>query len=343
MTELPRNTILQGDASTRLAELPAASIDMAVFSPPYPLARDYGVAGQLGAEPTVSEWVANLVRVMDEVARVMKPTGSAWINVADVYSKHPKYGAPAKSALLAPERLLVALVDAGWRVRSKAVWVKTNAQPSSARDRLANRYELMFFLVRSKRYFFALDEIRRPHTSRRRHRRSTQTSDRRPSWAGPLAGTQAGLSRPRFGDLPGDPLGRNPGDVIELATAAFRGPHHAVYPKGLVTLPILATCPERTCSRCGQPWRRNRVVAGTVPPRSINPERLTVMEMGRGPLRQMCKCDAPPQPGVVLDPFMGSGTTAVVAKQLGRDFIGVELNPAFCTLAEQRLREEVSA
>jgi DNA modification methylase len=338
---LPRNQILQGDARERLSQLPPESIDCVVTSPPYPFARDYQVEGQLGQERDVEGWVANLRAVMREVGRVLKPTGSAWVNVGDVYSKHPCYGAPAKSALLAPERLVIALLEDGWRIRGKVAWVKSNGQPSSVRDRLANRYEHLFFVVRSGKYFFDLDSIREPHRTKRA-RSTRQPSVTPAAWAGPLAGTQAGLYRARYGRLAGDPLGRNPGDVWEFATAGFRGPHFAVFPKALARRPILATCPELACSCCGRPWRRNRIVAGAVPPVHVDPGRQPVMEMGRGPLRSTCDCQAEGRPGVVCDPFLGSGTTAVVARELGRDFVGIELSRIFCRLAESRLAQEVT-
>ena len=111
MRRSPRNTILVGDAWARLRELPQASVDCVITSPPYYQLRDYGVPGQLGLEPAVEDWVGALGRVFEEVARVLKPTGSLWLDLADSYSRHPRYGAPAKALLLAPERLLLALTS----------------------------------------------------------------------------------------------------------------------------------------------------------------------------------------------------------------------------------------
>src|SRR5690349_22062526 len=148
----PRNTILIGDAATRLQELPPACVDTVVTSPPYFQLRDYHVAGQLGLEPTVSGWVANLRTVFREVFRVLVPTGSLFLNLGDSFSRHPKYGAPTKSLLLAPERLLLALVQDGWIVRNKLIWAKPNPLPSSVSDRFTLTYEWVYFLVRQERY-----------------------------------------------------------------------------------------------------------------------------------------------------------------------------------------------
>jgi DNA modification methylase len=131
MRELPRNQILVGDALDRLRQLPTASVDTAVTSPPYYLLRNYHVAGQFGLEPTVTAWVENLRTVLNEVGRVLKPTGSLWLDLGDSYSRHDRYGAPPKALLLAPERLLLALVADGWIVRNKVIWAKANPMPNS--------------------------------------------------------------------------------------------------------------------------------------------------------------------------------------------------------------------
>ena len=335
---LPRNQILIGDAAERLRELPGASIDTAVFSPPYYSQRDYGVSGQLGLETTVDDWVRALRPVLRQVARVLKPTGSAWINVGDSYSRGLRYGAAPKSLLLAPERLALALLADGWIVRNRIAWTKPNGMPTSTADRLSSQWEFVYFVTRTGSYYFDLDAVRVPHTSR--GRRTARTAPRQPpQWAGPLAGTQAGLLRARRPGEPGHPLGKNPSDSWPIATAGFRGAHFAVFPERLVERPVLAACPEAVCTRCGKPWTRQRIVAGVVRPRIGGGQRQVVSRMGRGPLLPACECDAAALPGVVLDPFLGSGTTAVVARRFGRDFVGIELSPEYHALAVQRLAE----
>ncbi len=330
---LPRNTVLIGDAAAQLHQLPAASVDCVVTSPPYFALRTYEVGGQLGLEASVHDWVANLTAVLDERARVLKPEGSLWLNLGDSYSRHSRYGAPPKSFTLAPERLLLALLERGWLVRNKVVWVKPNPMPSSVRDRLTASWEPLYFLVRSRRYFFDLDAIRVPHRGRYRPRSRRGPEPRRPGgarpprWAGPLAGSRSGLERLKATGVAGHPLGKNPADVWVIAKRSFRGGHHATFPEALVERPLLATCPERVCAACGQAWRRQRLA------RSAGALAL------RGELRPTCRCESAWQPGLVLDPFMGSGTTALVADRLGRDWLGIELNPAFAEIATKRLAE----
>lgn len=329
LSTIPRRAILTGDALEQLRRLPTDSVDTLITSPPYFQLRDYGVDGQLGLENTVEDWVARLRAVMVEAARVLKPTGSAWLNLGDSYSRHERFAAPPKSLLLGPERLALALVEDGWTLRNKIIWAKTQAMPSSVHDRLNCTWEVVLFLTRERSYFFDLDAIRVPHRSSLK--RPTKGSNyppisaTPPSWAGPLAGNNYGLAKMKSAGLVGHPLGKNPGDVWSLPSANFRGQHFATFPKALIERPLLASVPERVCRRCGNPWRRD-------PVRTIG--HLAV----RGELSPACRCHQGWQPGVVIDPFFGSGTVGIVAEEHGRDWVGIELNPDYVALAEQRIR-----
>jgi DNA modification methylase len=332
--EVPRRQILLGDATEQLRTLPEHSIDCCVTSPPYYALRDYFVTGQIGLEATVDGWVADLQAVLAEVARVLKPGGSLWLNLGDSFSRHPKYGAPAKGMLAAPERLLLALMADHWIVRSKVIWSKPNALPNSVADRLNINYEVVYFLVRSSRYYFDLDAIREPHRSTGA-KRTTGTGATTPTWAGPLAsGSQDGLRRARPAGQPGHALGKNPGSVWTIPTKGFRGPHFATFPPQLIRKPILATCPEAICTRCGAPQRRT-VTARRAPVGPTSSDRSRT-ERPAGDLVG-CGCGAPTVPGLVIDPFMGAGTVGLVAEQLGRDWLGIEINPEYRTLATKRI------
>jgi site-specific DNA-methyltransferase (adenine-specific) len=137
MSEI-RNQILLGDVRERLAEIPDASVDCVITSPPYFRLRDYGRGGQLGLESSIDQWADVLRDVLRGVARVLKPGGSVWLILGDTYSRDDRHGAPKKSLLLGPERLGLRLLEDGWIVRNKVTWAKTNPMPTSARDRLSN-------------------------------------------------------------------------------------------------------------------------------------------------------------------------------------------------------------
>jgi site-specific DNA-methyltransferase (adenine-specific) len=288
-------------------------------SPPYFRLRDYRVDGQFGLEPTIEEWVDHLRPVLAECARVLVPTGTLWLNLGDTYSTRPAEGAPRKSLLFGPERLSLALIADGWIVRNKIVWAKTNTLPTSVRDRLATKHEVIYLLTRSWRYFFDLDSVRVPHLSRPPKPHAESGPPGRPSWLGPNSDSDRGLSALRAAGRQGHPLGKNPGDVWSMSVSNYRGAHFATYPVALAERMLRAGCPEKRCSRCLAPWQR---------PRSRHRRRVP---------RPTCDCEAPSEPGIVLDPFIGSGSTAVAARRLDRDWLGVELNPDFRRLALERL------
>jgi DNA modification methylase len=326
---LPLGQILLGDARERLAEIPEGSVDCVITSPPYFALRDYGHPEQIGLESDVDGWVRALVDICRQLARVLKPGGALWLNVGDGYSNHVRQGAPPKGLLLGPQRLALALAEDGWIMRNQIIWAKTNPIPSSVADRFSCGYEVLFLLVRSRHYFFDLDAVRVPPRSRAGRRTDVEGYRYLPEEALPEGGgvdDNRGLNRMKGSGKVAHPLGKNRGDVWNLSTAAYRGEHFASFPLGLVETPLLATCPEKVCAECGTPWGREKVDRDQDPPRL-------------GSLKPACTCDAETMPGVVLDPFMGSGTVALAAEQHGREWIGCELNPVYVALARQRLAE----
>ncbi len=170
-----------------------------------------------------------------------------------------------------------------------------------------------------------LDSVRVPHLSAQRTPpRRGSSPDVPEQWRGPNGAGAAGLARLKAAGQVGHPLGKNPGDVWRLATSAYRGGHFATFPVPLAERAILAGCPEQRCTRCRAPYRRAliRQAGGTAI---------------RGALAASCACSAEAEPGLVLDPFMGAGSTAVAAERHGRDWLGIELNPEFARLSGERL------
>jgi site-specific DNA-methyltransferase (adenine-specific) len=320
-----RNRIVVGDALKRLRALPDASVDCVVTSPPYFRLRDYGADGQIGLERHVDRWVEQLAAISEQVHRVLVPTGTFWLNLGDTYSGHPSQGAERKSLLMAPERLALRLQRSGWIIRNKIVWAKPNPVPSSIPDRLNCTYEVIYVLTKQHQYFFDLDAIRQPHRSEEKPARTEKRSaTTRELWRGPNGMAATGLQALKARGKVGHPLGKNPGDVWTIAPGGYRGAHHAIFPLTLAERMIAASCPEARCTRCRQSWRRRviRTLGGTAT---------------RAALVPTCTCRTASEPGLVLDPFMGSGTTALAAENLGRDWLGIELNPDFADAARDRI------
>jgi DNA modification methylase len=331
-----RNHILIGDVRDRLTEIPDASVDTIVTSPPYWALRDYQHDDQLGAEHDVDAWADNLAAIAAELRRVIKPAGALWLNLGDSYSRHPHDGAAKKSLLLGPQRVAMRLTAQGWLLRNQVVWAKRNPMPSSVSDRLTNTHEFIYFFTRQPHYYFDLDAIREtPRGEIPKQRIAKRPAAHYPPRSAvpalgngttPRVDLNQGLAAMKTNGQDAHPLGKNPGDTWELPTASYHGAHFATFPLDLVRRPVLATCPERICTDCGLPWRRA-------------PQHLHGRMLATGPLRPDCTCRAEWRPGIVLDPFLGSGTVAVAAEQHGRDWIGIELNPDYAALAEQRLAD----
>ena len=141
------NEIYVGNNVDVLKTFEDESVDMCITSPPYYNLRDYKNTGQIGAEASVDLFVSNLCEVFDEVHRVLKPTGSCWVNIGDTYDK--------KRLLQVPSRFEIAMSDRGWYLRNEIIWNKPNPQPISSKDRFWTNHEKMFWFVKKlKGYYF---------------------------------------------------------------------------------------------------------------------------------------------------------------------------------------------
>ena len=303
--------ILCGDALEMLRTLPDNSVHCCVTSPPYYALRDYGVDGQIGREDTPAQYVARLTDVFSEVRRVLRPSGTLWLNIADTYAgkgnqgdsvdlKYPNgrtgqtvainrrvEGCKAKDMIGIPWMLAFALRDSGWYLRSDIIWMKANPMPESCKDRPSRCYEHVFLLTKSRSYYYDAAAIAEPVAE------STPMRMRRKFGKNKYSAGIPGQAHQHLNDYRPNgyaeediPLLRNKRDVWQINSVPYKGAHFAAYPPKLVETCLLAGCP---------------------------------------------------QDGIVLDPFLGSGTTAAVAKQMGRHYIGIELNPDYCELAKQRI------
>ena len=300
MEKIKVNHIYIGDNIFHLTNIPDNSVDMCVTSPPYYNLRDYKNSGQIGAENTVKDFVENLCKVFDEIHRILKPTGSCWVNIGDTYDK--------KRLLQVPSRFEIAMCDRGWHLRNEIIWSKPNPQPISSKDRFWGNHEKFFWFVKDvKKYYFNRDAILVPQAeiSIRRMFSKNNMSKRKDFNASDKEGfaissnsqdkhyarmrEEMGIDKEfnyeeliKSGKCPTRPEF----DTWNVPSVTYKGAHFAVYPPELIEKPILSCCPEQ---------------------------------------------------GIVIDPFMGSGTTGEVAKLNNRRYIGLELNPEYAILANERI------
>jgi DNA modification methylase len=323
--------ILTGDCREVMRAMPAESVDCIVTSPPYWGLRDYGVAGQLGLEPTLGEHIATMVDVFEAAKRVLKKSGTLWLNYGDSYaaqingrSAHDtklkgnddrtfrdkpfstigpiRPGNPDKNGgnsnrdgvrvdresrlkpkdlCMVPNRLAIALQEAGWWVRSEIIWAKPNPMPESVRDRPTSAHEKIWLLTKSERYFYDAEAIAEPANYPE----------------GPGNGPNSKYSALASLYIPGhsgkqnlEKIGpspsRNRRNVWTIPSQPFSDAHFATFPPALIEPCVLAGCPKG---------------------------------------------------GTVLDPFGGAGTTGMVADRLGRNAILIELNATYAAMAQSRI------
>lgn len=310
------NKIINGNSLEVLKTIPDNSIDCCITSPPYWGLRDYGHDEQLGSEKHFKDFVINLSNVFDEVQRVLKPTGTCFINLGDTYggsgsgttknadtskyvenskqvyvlpngtSKASQFRGTTmnKSLCMIPERFAIEMIDRGWCLRNQIIWHKPNQMPSSAKDRFTVDFEKVFFFVKHPTDYYFEQQLE-PYT---------EPLDR---WAGQMVRGDYKTKTEQFAvqerkgrDMRPNPEGKNMRTVWSINTEPSTEAHFATYPQRLVERMLKSGCPEN---------------------------------------------------GIVLDPFFGSGTTGVYARKVNRNFVGIELNPEYVKIAENRLLKEI--
>jgi hypothetical protein len=237
------------------------------------------------------------------------------------------------------------VLEPGFYLRSDIIWEKPNCMPESCKDRPTKSHEYLFLLSKKQKYYYDGEAIKEPVTGNA-HRRGNGTH---PKSTAPGQGIKANSSfEAACRELVPN---RNKRSVWAINSQPFKEAHFATFPEKLVEPCILAGTSERGyCPGCGKPWVRqvehkNMVIRKT--------DRMANMgEFGRtqssgtmlSPAETKtigwlpsCSCGLDPVPGVVLDPFFGAGTVGLVAKKLGRQYIGIELNPAYIEMAKARI------
>ena len=368
---LERNRVHNLDVLDGLRQMEDGCVQTVVTSPPYWSLRDYGVAGQIGLEPTLEEYIERLVGVFREVRRVLRKDGTCWVNMGDGYASNPASGGPGqqeggehhrtpkrgynrplglkpKDLCGVPWRLALALQADGWWLRSDIIWAKPNPMPESVTDRPTKSHEYVFMLTKAARYFYDADAVREAHKpeSVERYQHGFERDKR--------SGTGLVMAD-AYETVHGNPAGRNLRTVWTIPTQPFPEAHFATFPEKLVEPCIKAGTSAQACEHCGAAWERvteheykcthqrinntkPRQHAGYIASRGENVSKL-VTTIG---FRPTCTC-ANEGKGrcLVLDPFMGSGTVGVVAGLLERDWIGFELNAEYCEMANKRIAERV--
>jgi DNA modification methylase len=327
-----RPLFLVGDTLSVLASLPDESVDCAMTSPPYWGQRQYA-GGGIGLEEHWEQYIDSLLSVFAELKRVLKPQGSFWLNIGDTYYKKNLVGIPWRTAIAMKDRC-------GWILRNSVIWNKVKGGPDNATDKLRNVHENIFHFVKSTRYFYDADAVRSKAGKSRvvngsvvsatgvsgvRYRRQIELSTALTSTQKQEAyeALDAILEDVRLGNLSDFRMiirGQQrtthsdkesvSGRARELTE---RGYYFLKYhPNGAKPSDVWDILPEDTQKRSVHfaPY----------------PEDLCKI-----PILATC-----PEEGVALDPFCGTGTTNLVAMQLGRKSIGIDLSDEYIRSANKR-------
>lgn len=328
------NEIITGDALTVLQQLESNSINCCVTSPPYYGLRDYGAAGQIGLEETPQEYIDRLVAVFREVRRVLRDDGTLWLNIGDSYAGSGKGrngdGRPCKGNSISrdtntkfggklflssadeykrkdlmgiPWRLAFALQADGWYLRQDIIWYKPNCMPESVKDRCTKSHEYIFLLSKSDKYFFDYEAIKEPAVG----------------FNNDLPAGSKGTLKPNARRRKGN-------------SKTFRG--GGVYTNNQSFNNSASANRDSSGNKENTTGLRNKRDVWSVSTRGYKEAHFATFPEQ---LIEPCVLAGCPVGGIVLDPFIGSGTTAVVALQHHRNYLGIELNSDYSKMAKKRI------
>ena len=325
------NKIICGDALTVLRTLPDKCCRCCVTSPPYFNLRDYGVPGQIGLEPTMQEYIARLVEGFAEVKRVLTDDGTLWVNIADSYGQNFRWGnkekasnkqmsnrgtvafmdkskkmnLPAKNLMGIPWRLAFALQDDGWILRQDIIWSKSNCMPESVRDRCTKSHEYIFLFAKRQRYYFNSEAILEPAVGFNNE---------------PIAGSVGAFGQAQSRRRKGN-------------SKTFRGGKYTAQN----TFDNSRELSRNSHGNCENNTGKRRMRSVWNMATTATGGGITHYAKFPDELAERCILCGTAEGDVVLDPFAGSGTTCRVANRYGRQYIGIDLNPAYCKAAETEI------
>lgn len=336
-TNLPY-LLLQGEVNAALKEFPDASIDCVITSPPYWNLRDYDIDTKyeediIGTEKTPAEYVERLRVVFSEIKRIITPRGSFWLNIGDKYNK--------KNLMGMPWRVALALQDDGWILRNDIIWDQMKGT-QSAKDRFRDSYEHLFHFVKKDKYFFDADSIRIKPT-----KTATITNNKVTSATG-VSGKKYRVQIEESKDLNAEEkkaaLQALDETICELKSGrivdfrmTIRGQQRTFH-----------SDKEQVSGRAKELLRKGYYflksgAAGFLPDDiwKIVPEdewrtdthcAVFPVDLLKRPILSTC-----PKNGLVLDPFIGTGSTIVAANKLGRRGIGIDISDKYIAVAKKRI------
>jgi DNA modification methylase len=291
---------------------------------------------QIGLEATPEEYVEKMVGVFREVRRVLRSDGTLWLNIGDSYAGSgrgmngdgtPRPGLKCKDLVGIPWRLAFALQADGWWLRSDIIWAKPNPMPESVTDRPTKAHEYMFLLTKSERYFYDSEAIKTAARSETTKMPDYDSEAIKTAARSETTKMPDGWNTGEGGHGSFHPNGREKGAKVDKQRG--HGRRHDGFNDRWDAMPRAEQIGNGANARTVW-W-----IATEAFPEAhfaTYPQKLV----------ERCLLAGSPAEGVVLDPFMGSGTTALVALKAGRKFVGIELNPKYAEMARARIAPELN-
>ena len=326
---LPIDQILCGDNLELIGKLPDCSIQLVITSPPYFQQRDYG--GGMGNETEVNEYIDKLLCLFQECVRVVKDEGSIVFNIGDKYKDSNLLLVPYRFALAATQTGLVKLVN-------EITWVKRNPTPRQFRRRLVSSTEPFFHFAKSDNYFYDLKAfLAAENTQKQRNRKgSTKLGQRYFELIAEskLSKAEKIAAREELTEVIQEVL---QGQIYDFRMK-IRGIHAEPFGGQIGGRTLQLKNKGFTIIRMhGNKLKRDVIETSVAAVKGNKHPAIYPVEVVEEFLHLLT-----PSGAVVLDPFMGSGSTAVACKKLGRHYIGYDINAEYCEYAQQRALDSLS-
>lgn len=333
--DLPIDKILCGDSANILKQFPAKSVNLVITSPPYFQQREYG-GGEIGGEHNVNRYVEAIMEVFHECVRVTKEDGSIVFNLGDKYNEASLLLVPFRFALKATETEKIMLVN-------NITWVKSNPTPRQFQRRLVSSTEPFFHFVRSNKYYYNIDAFQSIPEPTEESKQLALSSKKSiggrvgESYRELIAISKLSADEKKFAYRELDEVIREvkDGDIAGFRMK-IRGIHSPAFGGQAGGRAIQIEKKGYTIIRMyGKKLKKDVIISSVEALKGYRHPAVYPQAI----IEELIKLLTKPK-DVVLDPFIGSGTTAIAAKKLNRHFIGIDINPAYVSITEERLKKE---
>jgi site-specific DNA-methyltransferase (adenine-specific) len=327
---IPIDKIICGDSASVLKEFPANSVNMVITSPPYFQQREYA-GGEIGGEHSVDRYVDAMIEVFHECVRVVKEDGNIVFNLGDKYEDASLLLVPFRFALKAIQTEKVLLVN-------NITWVKTNPTPRQFQRRLVSSTEPFFHFAKTNKYYYNINAFQKTADKQQSLSFRNGNGNRGESYREAIGASDLSTAEKRYAYRELDEVLREikDGDIYDFRMK-IRGIHSPAFGGQAGGRATQMKKKGFTIIRMyGRKLKKDVIISAVENLKAFHHPAVYPQPI----IEELIKLLTKPK-DVVLDPFIGSGTSAVAAKNTGRHYIGIDINPAFVSMSEERLKKTI--